>query len=275
MGRVAGPITNLFKSQRQFQLQVMASVLDDPEVDVFVPPDPAGFDDVVDWIDAVAAAESARGPLHGMEPAQGYALGWALWLSQVPYGIWSDRIADPSMREFRHSAERLEAALHPTRSRTTSRSRSGHHGPRWISPPRWGAWSKGCGSITLCRASIRRAPASRPPRQHATHSGCCGKGRRNQSRDRADKHAQRAHRDACPMDTIRLGLGYRALRQRRRLTQSRTWFEGSRVGVGRQPHRAWPCRSRRRSHAGPGGCGTRRADRRSLALAGRRARPVA
>jgi AcrR family transcriptional regulator len=109
-GKSRGAVTNLFKSQRQFQLQVMASVLDDPEVDVFVPPDPAGFDDVLDWIDAVAGAESARGPLHGMEPAQGYALGWALWLSQVPYGIWSDRIADPSMREFRHSAERLEAA---------------------------------------------------------------------------------------------------------------------------------------------------------------------
>src|SRR4249920_151520 len=63
-GKSRGAITNLFKSQRQFQLQVMASVLDDPEVDVFVPPDPAGFDDVVDWIDAVATAESARGPRH-------------------------------------------------------------------------------------------------------------------------------------------------------------------------------------------------------------------
>jgi hypothetical protein len=43
-----------------------------------------------------------------MEPATGYALDWALWLSQVPYGIWSERIAHPSMREFRHTAARLE-----------------------------------------------------------------------------------------------------------------------------------------------------------------------
>ena len=44
-----------------------------------------------------------------MEPAVGYGLSWALWLSQVPYGVWSEHIAEPSMHEFRHSAERLEA----------------------------------------------------------------------------------------------------------------------------------------------------------------------
>ncbi len=108
-GKSRGAITNLFKSQRQFQLQAMALVLEDPEVDIFVLPEPRAFDDADDWIDAVAAAESARGPLHEMEPLVGYGLNWALWLSQVPYGIWSEHIADPSMREFRHSAERLEA----------------------------------------------------------------------------------------------------------------------------------------------------------------------
>jgi hypothetical protein len=36
-------------------------------------------------------------------------MAWALWLSQVPYGIWSERIAEPSLHEFRHSAERLES----------------------------------------------------------------------------------------------------------------------------------------------------------------------
>jgi AcrR family transcriptional regulator len=108
-GKSRGAITNLFKSQRQFQLQAMAMVLEDPEVDVFTPPDPRGFSDPVEWIEAVATAESARGPLHGMEPTVGYALDWALWLSQVPYGIWSERIAEPSMREFRHSTELLES----------------------------------------------------------------------------------------------------------------------------------------------------------------------
>jgi hypothetical protein len=108
-GKSRGAITNLFKSQRQFQLQAMALVLEDPEVDIFVLPDPRGFDEPFAWIDAVAAAESARGPLHEMEPIAGYGLGWALWLSQVPYGIWSEHIAEPSLHEFRHSAERLEA----------------------------------------------------------------------------------------------------------------------------------------------------------------------
>jgi hypothetical protein len=108
-GKSRGAITNLFKSQRQFQLQAMAIVLEDPEVDVFVPPDPREFHDPVEWIEAVATAESDRGPLHDMEPTVGYGIGWALWLSQVSYGVWSERISAPSMHEFRHSAERLES----------------------------------------------------------------------------------------------------------------------------------------------------------------------
>ena len=110
-GKSRGAITNLFKSQRQFQLEAMALVLDDPNVDASVPPDPQEFDEPREWIEAVATAESERGPLHGMEPAGSYATSWVLWLSQVPYGVWSERIAAPSMREFRHSAERLEREL--------------------------------------------------------------------------------------------------------------------------------------------------------------------
>jgi hypothetical protein len=106
-GKSRGAITNLFKSQRQFQLQAMALVLEDPTVDESARPDPRMFDDATAWIQAVASAESGRGPLHEMEPAAGYAMNWVLWLSQVPYGVWSKRIAEPSMREFRHSAERL------------------------------------------------------------------------------------------------------------------------------------------------------------------------
>ena len=110
-GKSRGAITNLFKSQRQFQLEAMALVLDDPNVDASVPPDPREFDEPREWIEAVASAESERGPLHGMEPAESYATSWVLWLSQVPYGVWSERIAAPSMREFRHSAERVEQEL--------------------------------------------------------------------------------------------------------------------------------------------------------------------
>jgi hypothetical protein len=109
-GKTRGAITNLFKSQRQFQLEAMALVLEDPEVDIVVGPDPRRFADVGEWIDALAVAESARGPHHQMEPTVGYGLNWALWLSQVPYGVWSDRIAAPSMHEFRRTAQRLEAS---------------------------------------------------------------------------------------------------------------------------------------------------------------------
>jgi AcrR family transcriptional regulator len=108
-GKSRGAITNLFKSQRQFQLEAMALVLEDPAVDTFALPDPRAFDDADVWIGAVAAAESERGPLHDMDPIVGYALSWGLWLSQVPYGIWSEHIAGPSMHEFRRSADRLEA----------------------------------------------------------------------------------------------------------------------------------------------------------------------
>jgi hypothetical protein len=108
-GKSRGAITNLFKSQRQFQLQAMALVLEDPSVDATVMPEPTQFEHAGEWIEAVATTESRRGPMHEMEPVVGYGLTWALWLSQVPYGVWSKRIAEPSMHEFRHSAERLES----------------------------------------------------------------------------------------------------------------------------------------------------------------------
>jgi hypothetical protein len=107
-GKSRGAITNLFRSQRQFQLQAMALVLEDPSVDASVLPEPAQFERADAWIEALASAESERGPMHEMEPVVGYGLTWALWLSQVPYGVWSKRIAEPSMREFQHSAARLD-----------------------------------------------------------------------------------------------------------------------------------------------------------------------
>lgn len=107
-GRSRGAITNVFKSQRQFQLEAMALALEDPGVDSIGPPDPRGFTEPEAWIDAVATAEHDRGPSHEAETLEGYAAGWVLWLGQVPYGIWSQSIAEPSMSEFRHSAERFE-----------------------------------------------------------------------------------------------------------------------------------------------------------------------
>ena len=37
-----------------------------------------------------------------------YAALWALWLSAVPYGVWSERIREPSMEEHVQWMQRLE-----------------------------------------------------------------------------------------------------------------------------------------------------------------------
>ena len=36
---------------------------------------------------------------------------WAIWLSAVPYGLWSERIRQPSMEEHVQWVDRLEVAL--------------------------------------------------------------------------------------------------------------------------------------------------------------------
>ncbi len=75
---------------------------------IAIPPIRKGSRTPAHWIEAIATFESARGPMHEIENLEGYAAGWVLFLGQVPYGIWSEYIAEPSMKEFRGSAERLE-----------------------------------------------------------------------------------------------------------------------------------------------------------------------
>jgi len=57
------------------------------------------------------AGEAARAPSHGAEPAVGYSALWVLWLSAVPYGLWSESIAGPSVDENRNWIARLEEAF--------------------------------------------------------------------------------------------------------------------------------------------------------------------
>ena len=80
-------------------------------IEELVYPDPADVPDADAWVDAFFAFESARGPQHGREPAVRYATLWALWLSAVPYGLWSERIARPSMDEHAQWVARLEDVL--------------------------------------------------------------------------------------------------------------------------------------------------------------------
>ncbi len=111
-GKTRGAITNLFGSQAAFQAAAMALALDAREwVDRIAYPAPQDFSDAEQWLDALLAGESARGPAHGAKPAAEHGLVWALWLSAVPYGIWSDEIAKPSVAEYVQTVRRLEQAI--------------------------------------------------------------------------------------------------------------------------------------------------------------------
>ena len=74
-------------------------------------PEPATFPAAEAWVDAFFAGQSARGPQHGTKPTVNYAFLWALWLSVVPYGLWSKRISQPSLEEQAQWLKRLEAVF--------------------------------------------------------------------------------------------------------------------------------------------------------------------
>jgi hypothetical protein len=99
-GKTRGAITNLFGSQAAFQAETMALALSAADwIERLEYPAPGGFASLEHWVDAFLAAESARGPRHGAEPAVDYASLWVLWLSAVPYGLWSERVSRPSVDE--------------------------------------------------------------------------------------------------------------------------------------------------------------------------------
>jgi hypothetical protein len=74
-------------------------------------PAPAEFPTAAAWLDTALAGLAARGPAHGAEPVVSHGFLWALWLSAVPYGIWSQQVAEPSMREYGQWLGRLEEQL--------------------------------------------------------------------------------------------------------------------------------------------------------------------
>jgi len=111
-GKTRGAITNLFGSQAAFQAAAMALALDAQEwVERIEFPVPQDFSDPEDWFDALLTGESARGPSHGAKPAAEHGLVWALWLSAVPYGIWSEEIAKPSVAEYVQTVSKLEQEI--------------------------------------------------------------------------------------------------------------------------------------------------------------------
>ena len=109
-GKTRGTITNLFGSQAAYQAATMSLALDAGELAELAGwPRPADFADPLAWAEALFAGQSACGPRHGTEPATTYASLWVLWLGAVPYGLWSERIAVPSMVEFDRRVDQLAA----------------------------------------------------------------------------------------------------------------------------------------------------------------------
>lgn len=108
-GKTRGAITNLFGSQAAYQAATMSLTIDAGEIAELADwPAPAAFATAEAWVEALFAGQSARGPRHGGEPATSYASLWALWLGVVPYGLWSERVAAPSMEEHDRRLAQLE-----------------------------------------------------------------------------------------------------------------------------------------------------------------------
>ncbi len=100
-GKTRGAITNLFGSQATFQAATMALALSAGDwIERVQYPAPADFPDAEAWIDALFGEQAARGPQHGAKPKLNYAFLWILWLSVVPYGLWSKEISQPSVAEY-------------------------------------------------------------------------------------------------------------------------------------------------------------------------------
>jgi hypothetical protein len=111
-GKTRGAVTNLFGSQAAFQAETMALALSAGElIEQIEYPDPSEFASAEEWVDAFFTGESARGPVQGAEPAVSYASLWALWLSAVPYGLWSERVSAPSVEEQLQLLDRLQQVL--------------------------------------------------------------------------------------------------------------------------------------------------------------------
>jgi hypothetical protein len=115
-GKTRGAVTNVFGSQAAFQVATMELALSASELIAAIEyPQPADYETAEQWVDAFFEHESARGPRHGADPEVDYASLWALWLSAVPYGLWSESVGAPSLQEHvewtGHLSELLQAVF--------------------------------------------------------------------------------------------------------------------------------------------------------------------
>jgi hypothetical protein len=125
-GKTRGAITNLFGSQASFQAATMALALHSRDwIEQIQYPAPDDYPNVGGWLDAFFTAESERGPHMGADPSINYGSVWALWLSAVPYGLWSEEIRRPSMEEHTQWLEKLDQILQEAMRRFGSTLRKG------------------------------------------------------------------------------------------------------------------------------------------------------
>lgn len=107
--KTRGAITNLFGSQASFQVETMMLALSAGDwIDRIEYPAPADYRMAEEWVDAFFAGQSERGPAHGAKPSLSYAFLWSLWLSAVPYGLWSKRVSQASVEEYARWMKSLE-----------------------------------------------------------------------------------------------------------------------------------------------------------------------
>ena len=125
-GKTRGVISNLFGSQAAFQAETMALALNSRDwISRIQYPDPGDYEEVDEWLDAFFTGESERGPMRDGPPIANYGSVWALWLSAVPYGMWSEKIRRPSMEEHTQWLEKLEQVLGEALHRFGSSLRDG------------------------------------------------------------------------------------------------------------------------------------------------------
>lgn len=111
-GKTRGAISNSFGSQAAFQAETMALALRAGDwIERIEYPAPADFPNADAWLDALFAGESERGPQHGGGVEVNYAALWVLWLSVLPYSVWSESLAAPSLEELQQWLGRLAAVF--------------------------------------------------------------------------------------------------------------------------------------------------------------------
>jgi hypothetical protein len=124
--KTRGTISNLFGNQAAFQAETMGLSLNAGHwIEAVTYPDPVDYADANSWVDAFLLSQSDRGPHHGAEPVVSYASVWALWLSAVPYGIWSKKISQSSLDEHTQWLHQLRVLFEKAMSHFGLRMRHG------------------------------------------------------------------------------------------------------------------------------------------------------